>query len=297
MWSALRRELRLITGFVLLPGLAAVLPWRFCFPLFRRIARRPSLYREEAESALAQARQWVSVGDERDWLWRYRLGRLVDHADFWRSKLLSAKRQLAAVDAAQSWPPLDGAAVGVFFHWCPGLLAVLSLRQAGRRSAVLAGKFSPRSMGGSRLAYLYGRSRIGELERVSGRPLIYAPGTVKRALADLAEGHWVIGTPDVPPTETSLGVPVRLFERPAWFAEGLLLIARRAQVPIVIFTLALDLDTGRRELRVSGPFDPQDPQLLQRIVDYWQALLQEKSWAFTLWPAMPAWFTPPAPPA
>lgn len=292
MLRRLQQEVQLTLSLVVWPSLAALLPWRFCYPLFRRLARLRGLYREEAEAALAQAKQWVAIEDEWDWLWRYRLVRLVDHADFWRSKLLSTRRQLAAIGPGSTWPALDRAAVGVFFHWCPGLLAVLSLRESGRRSAVLAGKFSPRSMG-ARLAYLYGRIRIAELERVSGRALIYAPGTVQRALAELAAGHWVIGTPDVPPTETALATPVRLFGRQAWFAEGLLVIARRAQAPVVIFTLAFDLATGRRELLVSGPFDPDDPDLLQRIVDFWQVLLEEKSWAFSLWSMMPAWFTPP----
>lgn len=289
----LRLELRSALEHWLLPALAVVLPWPLAFRLFRRIARYPGLYEEEWRPALAQAREFVSIEDERDWCWRFRLTRLVDHADFWLSRTRSARWLRRHVDGAAQFPLRDRAAVGVFFHWCAGLWGVRALRANGPRAAVLAGRFSAHSMGGARLGFLYGHVRLKELARAGGRPLIYAPGTVKRALSDLAQGHWVIGTPDVPPTETAFGKPVTLFGRPGWFAEGLLLIARRAQVPIVIFTLALDLDSGRRELRVSGPFDPQDPDLLQRIVDYWEGLLREKSWGFTLWSAMPAWFAAP----
>lgn len=293
MLHALRLELRSLIEHWWLPAIAVLLPWPWVFRLFRRFARYPGLYEEEWRPALAQARQYVGIADEADWCWRYRLTRLVDHADFWLSRTRSARWLRRHVDGAVAFPGSDGAAVGMFFHWCAGLWAVRALHAQGARAAVLAGRFSTSSMGGARLGFLYGHIRLKELARAGGRPLIYAPGTVKRALADLVAGHWVIGTPDVPPTETALAVPVRLFGRPAWFAEGLLLIARRAQAPVVIFTLALDLDSGRRELRVSGPFDPHDPQLLQRVVDYWEALLREKSWGFTLWPAMPAWFTPP----
>jgi hypothetical protein len=286
----LRLELRSVIEHWCLPALAVVLPWPIAFRLFRRVARYPGLYEEEWRPALAQAREFLPIEDERDWCWRFRLTRLVDHADFWLSRTRGARWLRRYVDGATQFPLRNRAAVGVFFHWCAGLWGVRALRANGPRAAVLAGRFSARSMGGARLGFLYGHVRLKELARAGGRPLIYAPGTVKRALSDLAQGHWVIGTPDVPPTETALGVPVTLFGRPAWFAEGLLLIARRAQVPIVIFTLALDLDSGRRELRVSGPFDPQDPDLLQRIVDYWEGLLREKSWGFSLWPAMPAWF-------
>jgi phosphatidylinositol dimannoside acyltransferase len=294
MSSMIRLELRSLVEHWLLPALAIVLPWPIAYRLLRRLARYPGLYEEEWRPALAQAREHVPVADEDDWGWRYRTTRLVDHADFWLSRTRSARWLRRHVDGAAQFPLRDRAAVGVFFHWCAGLWSVRALHASGPHAAVLAGRFSTRSMGGARLGYLYGHIRLKELARAGGRALIYAPGTVKRALFDLAAGHWVIGTPDVPPTETALGVPVRLFGRDAWFTEGLLVIARRAGVPIVMFTLALDFDTGRRELRVSGPFDPHDPALLQRIADYWQGLLQEKSWGFTLWPAMPAWFTPPA---
>ena len=293
MWRALRLELRSLLEHWLLPATAVPLPWPLAFRLLRVFARYPGLYEEEWRPALAQAREFVPIDDEREWARRYRLTRLVDHADFWLSRTRSARWLRRHVDGASQFPLRDRAAVGVFFHWCAGQWSVRALRANGPRAAVLAGRFSTRSMGGARLGFLYGHVRLRELARAGGRPLIYAPGTVKRALSDLAQGHWVIGTPDVPPTETALAVPVTLFGRPAWFAQGLLLIARRAQVPIVIFTLALDIDSGRRELRVSGPFAADDPHLLQRIAEYWEGLLREKSWGFTLWPAMPAWFVAP----
>lgn len=277
----------------MLPSLAVLLPWPFAFRLFRFFARYPGLYEEEWRPALAQARLFVPIDDERGWAHRFRLTRLVDHADFWLSRTRSVGWLRRHVDGASQFPLRERAAVGVFFHWCAGMWGVRALHANGPCAAVLAGRFSAHSMGGAWLGFLYGHVRLKELARAGARPLIYAPGTVKRALSDLGQGHWVIGTPDVPPTETALGAPVTLFGRPAHFAEGLLVIARRADVPVVIFTLALDIQTGRRELRVSGPFDPHDPELLQRIASYWEGLLREKSWGFSLWPAMPAWFAAP----
>lgn len=290
MWHTLRLEIRSLVEYFLLPGLAAVLPWPLAFRLLRLAVRHPALYVREWEPALAQARQFVPIEDEARWAQLYRLSRAVDHADYWTSRLRGTGWLRRYVDVRQAFPTIEGAAVGVFFHWCAGLWGARALKAHGAKSSVLAGHFSKRSMGNARIGYLYGHIRLRELARASGAPLIYAPGTVKRALQTLAGGTWVCGTPDVPPTETALGVPVTLFGRPAVFAEGLLLIARRADVPVVIYTLGLDPVNGRRDLRVAGPFDPHDPALLQRIVDYWEGLLRERSWGFTLWPAMPAWF-------
>ena len=295
MLHVLRLELRSLLEYFLLPGIAAVLPWRIAFRILRFATRYPGLYEEEWRPALAQARQFVAIDDEARWARLFRLSRVVDHADFWTSRLRGPSWLRRHVDVRQAFPSLPGPAVGVFFHWCAGLWGARALQASGPRAAVLAGRFSKRSMGDARLGYLYGHIRLRELARASGEPLIYAPGTVKTALRTLAAGHWVCGTPDVPPTETALGAPVTLFGRPAQFAEGLLLIARRGNVPVVVFTLGLDPSNGRRDLRVAGPFDPNDPALLQQIATYWEGLLRERSWGFTLWSAMPAWFAAAAP--
>ena len=59
-WNRLRTELRDLLELVLLPGLAAVLPWPLCYRLFRRLARWDGLYREASHAALAQARMGVT---------------------------------------------------------------------------------------------------------------------------------------------------------------------------------------------------------------------------------------------
>ncbi len=296
MLTALRLELRALLELYLIPGLTALMPWPLGFRWLRLCSRLALLYRCEWEPALAQARRFVSIDDEAMWARQFRLAKLVDHADYWTSRTRSRRWLRRHMDVAAPWPRLDTPAVGVFFHVCPGLWAMRSLREQGVSASVLAGHFSKRSMGDAWLAFAYGVLRLKELQRVSGGPLIFSPGTVKKALAIVQGGGWIAGTPDVPPTETALGTPVTLFDRPAHFAEGLLVIARRAQVPVVIFTLGLDLADGRRRLEVLGQHDPDEPELLQRIADHWQRLLRERSWGFMLWAAMPAWFALPRPP-
>ncbi len=297
--SQLRLELRSVIEHYALPALALLLPWPLAYRLLRLLARYPGLYEEEWRPALAQAQRLalVPIDNALDWAWRYRTVRLVDHADYWLSRLRRHRWLDRHVDRRGAWPALDTPAVGAFFHWCAGMWAVRALLAAGHPSSVLAGRFSTRSMGGARLGYLYGHIRLRELARASGGPLIYAPRTVQQSLSALAAGRWVIGTPDVPPSETRIAAPVTLFGRSGQMPEGLLLIARQAGVPVVVFTLALDFDSGRRELRVEGPFDPNDPTLMQRIASTWEGLIREKSWAFSLWPMMSAFFVDPPPQA
>jgi len=292
--SKCRSELHTLIALILLPAMLGVLPWPVGFRVARQLSRWQWLYAAEWRAALDQAQHWVEISDPSGWAHRYRFTRLVDHLDYLRSRLLSRATILRQIDVLTPWPEVAGTAMGGFFHWGANFPFVHALRARGVDSCVLAGRVSTRGMGGAWLGFLYGHIRLRELARVSGGPLIYAPRTVQQSLDALQAGRWVIGTPDVPPSETRMSVPVQLFGRTGYMPEGLLLIARKAGVPVVIFTLGLDFDTGRRDLRIFGPFDANDPGLMQRIADTWEGLIREKSWGFTLWPAMPAFFATPA---
>lgn len=294
--QALRIELRILVELYLIPSVCVLLPWALGYRWLRLCSRWNCLFGPEWRAALASAQAFIAIDDPARWARDYRTARLVDHADFWLSRTRSRRWLRRHVDAPTAWPLTRQAAVGVFFHWCGGMWAIRALHAAGPSSAVLAGHYSKRAMGHSWLGYFYGYLRLSELARAGGRPLIFSPGSVKKAQSELAAGHWVTGTPDVPPTETRLARPVQLFGRPALFTEGLLRIARDGGVPVVMFTLGLDLANGRRDLRIEGPFDPNDPELLQRIAGYWEALIREKPWGFTLWPMMPAYFAAGAEP-
>lgn len=290
MLRALGLELRVFLELYLLPGLTACLPWPLGFRWLRACSRWPALYRDEWQAALAQARNWVEIPDEALWGRQFRLARLVDHADYWLSLSRTRRWLRRHMDMSTPWPRLEGPAIGIFFHTCPHLWSMRSLREQGVDAAVLAGHFSRRSMGGSHLGHLYGVLRLRELARVSGQPLIFSPGSVRKSQAMLDAGCWVVGTPDVPPTETVLDEAVQLFGRPARFTRGLLLIAERARVPVVVFAMGLDMASGRRQLEVLDCFPAGRSVPVQAIADHWQNLVRKRSWGFMLWQAMPAWF-------
>jgi hypothetical protein len=286
----LRTELRAFVENIALPGLAAILPWRWCMVLFRRLARWEAMYRVEWTLALATARRRLAIADEAAFARDFRLTRLIDHADLYLSWFRSRRRWIERhVEVRGAWPAA-GAHVGVFFHAGPGFWGVHALRLAGHDSAVLAGHYTRRSMGGAFLGFWYGVARLKTLQWASGRDPVFSPGTLKKATQVLAEGHWVIGTPDVPPENTRLGQPVTLFGRPAMLPAGLVEIARRANVPIVIYDTQVDLGSGRRTLSIGAPIAADDPQLLQRIAERFETILREHPAAFSLWPFADAYF-------
>lgn len=292
--EALRRELRSLLEHFLLPILAVPLPWPLAYRLLRRVARHPALFEDEWRPALAEAQRYLPVDDPDDWAWRFRTCRLVDHADYWLSRLRTNRWLDRHVQRQGDWPSVQGPALVVFFHWCTGLWMVRALRRHGGGVSPLARPFNRASMGGARLAVLYARLRFHEFARIAGGPLIYPPGTVARSVAALEHGRWLMAAPDVPPQDARGAQPVRLFGREGMFADSVQLIAARAGVPLLVVNMGLDFASGRRELRISSPIDPRAGDAMQRIADHWCRAIEDKPWGFTLWPMMPAFVAPPA---
>ena len=67
-WKRGRTEARDALELLLLPGLAALLPWRAAFWLFKRMAGWAWLYRGQCERGLAGARSHGRVDDAARWL-------------------------------------------------------------------------------------------------------------------------------------------------------------------------------------------------------------------------------------
>lgn len=287
----LRLEVRALVEYIALPGIAAVLPWRWSMAVFRRLARWQWLYRPEWPGALATAKRYLAIDDEAAFARDFRLTRLIDHADLYLTWFRSRRRYLARhVEVRGTWPAAGQALVGVFFHVGPGFWGVHSLRLAGHSSAVLAGHYSRRSMGDAYLGWYYGVARLKTLQWASGRPLIFSPGTLAKAQQELDSQHGVIGTPDVPPEITRYSQPVQLLHRPAQLPAGLIEIARRGNAQVVIYDTQVDLATGRRVLSIGAPLEPNDPALLAHVAERFETLLREQPSAFSLWSFADSYF-------
>lgn len=296
MLASLRRELRALLELFLIPGFCALLPWPLGFRWLRFCSRFRWMYRDEWTAALAQARQFMDLGEEDTWARQFRLGRLVDHADLYLSMTRSDRWMARYVDGWNDWPGASNGVVVLLYHWCPGFWVLRAMRHQGATVSALIAPLTRRSMGEAHLAYWYGRLRMWEIVRANGRPLVYPEGAIRRLVKVLksnqtgGEKAWVCGMPDVPPSAADPGEPVRMFGQCGYFSTGLISIARLSGVPVVSAHMGLELRGGRRDLTVLGPFDPSDPALLQQAVDAWEARIRDRPWGYFLWAALPALF-------
>lgn len=275
---------------VLLPGLAVALPWRWAFRLFRWLARWPMLYRVDTEQAVAQALVHGLCTPQTAALfaWERRLVQLVDHADHYLYRTRSRRWLNLHVDIVGTWQDIDRAGMLWTFHWGAGMWALLHARKAGMRAQmVLAAPQGPDFVG--RLVFShYIRSRLKSVQQALGRPTVFVPGAMAGIRAAIARDEQLVVVMDVP--EDRVG-PVRLARlrlNPVSVPAALPNMAVELGLPVTVFTMGLDVVTGRRQLRMVSMGVHSDPQALSDAVfAELDALLDAQPAAWHLWAQAP----------
>lgn len=267
MLSRLRTELRDAIELVLLPGLAAVLPWPWCFALFKRMARWPWLYRAACEAALQQARHrgWAGV-DEAHWLWVRRLTTLVDHADLYlvRTRSDAWFQRYFVVDGV--WPAPDQASLLCTFHWGAGMWSLRHVAAAGLKVHALVAALEGAHFAGRWVLHAYAKARTAVVARILRCSTLDVSTNMRPALRALKEKEQLLAVVDVPADQVSASQPIQLLGLPARVPRALFRLAVEQAIPITLFLVGFSSDDGRRFLRLRQFGVYQDVDVLIRDV-------------------------------
>jgi phosphatidylinositol dimannoside acyltransferase len=275
----------------LLPALAAVLPWRACFRLYRAVARAGWLFRAETEAAHEAAARYLDCGDAADWRRTQRLVRLVDQADYYLSRHRGDGWLDRHVVTRGAWPGRGEPFLALGYHWGAGLWALRALRRAGHGAAFLSAEVDARQLGVGGVALRQARRRMRELERAGGLAPIYLGGASAAMQAVFARGDVVVALIDVPPRAGQGTAPVTLLGRAARLPDGLLRLAQRERVPLVPFAMGVDPVSGQRRLDIGAPIVVTEVGAAARAVAaHLDPLLARESAAWHLWSQADAFF-------
>jgi lauroyl/myristoyl acyltransferase len=252
MTERLRTELRDLLELVFLPGLAAVLPWSWCFGAFKRLARWRWLYREPCEEALQQARRRGWAGEnEVHWLWARRLITLVDHADhylgLWRGDSWMQKH----LQVQGQWPMPGRAVLLVTLHWGAGYWGLRHAAANGLRPHALVASLDSQAYRGRTVLRWYARSRNANVAKTLGASTIDIAQHLKQVIRALRDQQALLGVMDVPADEAKASMLIELLGMTASVPRGLLRLAVDQQVPVVLYITGVNTENGRRFLQIN----------------------------------------------
>lgn len=296
--ARLRAEARDLIELVLVPGIAALLPWVVCFRLFRFLCRAGFLYREPCNEALAQAsnRGWV-IGDPERWLQVHRLVLLVDHADYYLSLTRSDRWMRRHLLVTGKWPDPARSSILCTFHWGAGMWALRHLAAQGLCVHLLIARHSRAAFEGRTVRYWYYTRRINAIPRALGRPYIEATKSPRPVLKAIRSGEAVAAVVDVPADQVAASEAIEFLGFRARVPRGLLRAARDLGVPVTVYLLGIRLSDGKRTLRIHplGVRTELEP-LIEDVFSHLEDAIRDESAAWHFWSVAPRFFVSPSEP-
>lgn len=268
----LRDELRDLVEVVLLPGLAAILPWRLTFRVFGRLARRDWLYRQASKRALTEAlaRGWAGVPEQ--WLWRRKMTTLVDHADHYLARTRSDRWMDRYLDVQGQWPQPGQAALLLTFHWGAGMWALRHAKRAGLTGHMLVAPLQGAHFAGRSLLHRYIKARTNSIALALKAPFFDVANDMRALFKALNRNEQILAVIDVPADQVSASQPLTILGMQARVPTALLRLAVERSLPVYIYVTGVRMEDGRRFLRIRRASD--DAGLDALVHDVFQQLEQ-----------------------
>jgi phosphatidylinositol dimannoside acyltransferase len=280
----LRSEARDLWELVLLPGLAALMPWTIAFRVLRRLALLCAPYADATRVARTQAAARGWLGDSAHWLLVRRLVTLVDHADLYLARTRSDAWMLRNMDVQGEWP--QGGTPGLIctFHWGAGMWGLRHARACGLKAHALVAPLQGAHFAGRRVLLGYARARTAEVARALGCATLDTSASLRPVLKALRDGDQVLAAIDVPSDQVSASEEIDLLGMRARVPRGLLRLAVDQQVPVTVYLTGLTVETGRRFLRIHQLGVHSDLEaLMTQVFGLLDAAIREDPPAWHFW--------------
>ncbi len=247
----LRVEAHDLVELVLVPGLAAALPWRWCFALFKRLAGWRFLYRGACERAAlqAQARGWAGV-DGRAFERARRLLTIVDHADMYLARARSDAWMRRHLKVDGEWPAAGGPMLLFTFHWGAGMWGLRHAAGAGLTPNALVAPLNPAHYPGRAVCLRYSLARNATVAAALRRVPLDVSGSLRPALKALRAGEPVLAVVDVPADHASASEEISFLGMAARVPRPLFRLAVDQGIPVVIYLTGIRMSDGERTLRI-----------------------------------------------
>ncbi len=285
----MKQEIQDLLGYWLLPMLACILPWRWCWWLYRRAAQGSWLYPHES-TAMQQGLIALEQEDKLHWPARFRLGWLLEQADLFLF-YFSPRRHLHKtwMEPVGSWPE-QRPFISLFFNFGFGLLVLEQMRQQQLHPSLVyapPAQTRPQGMSHSRFAYMRLRQRA--MEKACENRAIPTGGAWKKIQQAMAEKRTVVVVADAPSRPGNRTIPVQLFGQEGRWRKGVIELVHQAGLPAVVFRVRVDWDTGHRQLVISPPLDAGSEQTLtEDLLAIFQQGMQEHPETWLYWTALEA---------
>ena len=188
------------------------------------------------------------------------LCRLLDMSDALKGATAFNENE---VEVLGQWPTT--AFVAISFHFGTGLLGLAHLHHCGGLSAFISRPYSTDEFTQRKYHARGVNARLRGIAAATGNPIIFTGGNYEKLADILKSGVSICGLMDTPVRPGQRFVSAPLFGRQIKMPTGLLRLAQEAGVPVVIFSVTPNLQTGKRVLRIEAPLLVENAESMSTI--------------------------------
>jgi len=274
-----------ITGLIVLPALAVIMPWRLFFRLARVVSRFSWLFKVETQQAVAGAQQTGLFVADKVWCRHYRMYKIIDAVDPWLSRFRSDTWMVRHIDVFGEWPE-NTPFIANSMHFGAGFWALRHIRVNACPISLIMRPFDEWQKAFSWPMQVYLKAYEKAVLRAQGAAVTYTgKGFTERFKASLAAGNNQLSMIDVPKGKNINAFHVEFLGRPTYFVNGVVALAKQLDRPVVPYVMIVDFKTGRRQLHIGIPIAQESSlkESIQELAAFFDPFIRHDSAAWQLW--------------
>jgi phosphatidylinositol dimannoside acyltransferase len=284
MLKRLKTEARDLVELLVLPGLAAVMPWPMCYFIFKLVAKWKYPYRATCEAALHQAEQRGWANDPVQWIQTRRLITLIDHADYYLARTRSDSWMNKYLEVHGTWPNSDTATILCTFHWGAGMWGLRHAASRGLKPYALVAPLEGAHFSGRSVLRKYAFARTEYVAMVLRQPVLEVSSSLRPIVRALKANQHVLAAIDAPADQVAMSETIEFLGLHARVPRALFRLAIDQGVPVTLYITGLHLKDGKRFLRILSINSGSNvDELIMNVFSQLENLIKEQPAAWHFW--------------
>ena len=272
--------------YVLVPGLAVILPARTSRWMIRKVSAWHWLMGALADAAFQCADRFVEITDEAEWKSRWKQVELLDVRDLYLMLCGRSATVLAEIDCDL---PLQAVTdkVMIGMHWGPSISILKLLDAAGLKPAF---PYRPTEKDVLRIRpflYLFSRLAARYMVKVMRERAVPVGGAGTRLRAMLDQPGSIVALMDAPPMQGRSTIAVQVLDHQIHLNAGFPKSLAEKHKEYFFYAISLSTDgTTRKKLELQGPFISENAQeFLQEYAGFLDRHLASDPAQWRMWHA------------
>ncbi len=284
--SRISQQLSDLFTYLLVPGLAIIVPASFSRWILRRVSAWHWYMAAAADAAFQGAREYVDIEDEVAFKKRWKQVELLDVRDLY---LMSCGRSRAVFAELTSDTAVELAKdrVIIGMHWGPSISVLKLLQVAGLEPAIPYRPPEKQILRSRPLYYLFSTMAARYIEKTLGERAVPIGGAGKVLRAMMDQAGSVIVIMDAPPMEGRPTINSMVLGKNAVFNVGFPDILADKEKEYVFYAISLQPgDAILKKLELEGPFNSNEAQdFLQKYAGFLDRHLSSDPAQWRIWHA------------